>query len=203
MRREWRWAVGIIAALAIGATRAQSYAHLAAPYYEAAARLIAEFHPWKIVSVDVVGDKDTPGAVVRLTGEVRRLRTDPEPAALVYPYVHVGAAIETPLVFWTLLILWPMPSGRRRVALLALAVPVFLAVTVLTTVCQLLGPLAWASAVLDGINDPVTVWDRWSRFLESGGRFVVELSAALVAVALASVGSRQRGPSALAQTPSA
>jgi len=34
----------------------------------------------------------------------------------------------------------------------------------------------------------LTLWERWSRFLEAGGRLVVEIGAALATVALAGSG---------------
>jgi hypothetical protein len=59
---------------------------------------------------------------------------------------------------------------------------VFLALEAATTGCQLLHSMAEASAILAG-EDPVTFWERWSRFLEAGGRFVLEVATALVTVA--------------------
>jgi hypothetical protein len=71
---------------------------------------------------------------------------------------------------------------RRRLLRLMLAIPVFLGLEVVTTTCQLLHPLAEASALLSGARDPVTMWEQWSRFLESGGLFAVEVTAALLAI---------------------
>ena len=100
--------------------------------------------------------------------------------------VQVGEAIETPVIFWCLLLAWPAQTVRQRLTRLAVGIPVFLALEGVTTACQLVYSLARASAILAGEESPLTLWDRWSRFLEAGGRFVVEVSAALITVGVAS-----------------
>jgi hypothetical protein len=52
--------------------------------------------------------------------------------------------------------------------------------------------MAQASAILAGDNDPVTIWDRWSRFLEAGGQFVVVCSAGILVSTLAGKGRSDR-----------
>jgi hypothetical protein len=42
-----------------------------------------------------------------------------------------------------------------------------------------------STAILGGDNDPLTTWERWSQFLESGGRFAVAIAAALFTIAIA------------------
>ena len=192
MRREWRWAIVIAAAFAMGATCAEGYARLTAPYYDTVAQLIAELHPlWRIMSVTVVEDEAHHGAYLRFSGEVRRQRSDVMPAAQVIGRVQVGEAIQTPLVFWTLLLLWPAASVRQRLRYLALGVPVFLCLEAVTTAVQLVHSMAEASAILGGDKDPVTLWERWSRFLEAGGQFAVDAGAALLTIAV--VGSTRSG----------
>ncbi len=95
------------------------------------------------------------------------------------------------MVFWTLLLIWPAPSIRKRATRLLVGVPVFLGVEAITTATQLILPMAQASAILAGDNDPVTVWDRWSQFLEAGGQFAVACGAAIM---VASLTSRMRLP---------
>ena len=56
MRREWRWTLAALIALAVGATCAEPYARFALPYYRVLATAIAEFHPWRVVTVEVVQD---------------------------------------------------------------------------------------------------------------------------------------------------
>src|SRR5205823_719947 len=119
-----------------------------------------------------------------LKGQVFRNPADPNPAAIVVSRVQVGEVVETPLVFWTALLLWPA-AGTHRWWRLAMGVPVFLGLEVLTTVCQLIEPLSEASAMLAGDSDPLTLLGRWSRFLEAGGRFAVEMVAALLTIAVA------------------
>jgi hypothetical protein len=174
-----------VVALTIGVAGAENYARLAAPYYAAVATLIAQMHPWKIVAVVVTEEGSGHGAILQLTGEVRRHRDDPSPAARVVSHVQVGEAVETPIVFWTLLLVWPATSVRRRLTFVALGFPVFLGLEAVTTACQLVHSLAEASAILGGDPDPLTVWERWSRFLEAGGGFAVAVLAAVFTVAIA------------------
>ena len=188
MRREWRWILAAVLALTDSATGAKTYARLAAPYYTVAARWIALGHPWQVFNIDVVQGSSGLGGVLRLTGTVRVFTVregadDSRPAARLISKLQVAAVAESPLVFWTLLFLWPLQSYRKRLLLLALGIPVFLCLETATTVCQLLNPLAYGSAVLAGDPDPITWWERWSRFLEAGGRVVIALVAALFTIA--------------------
>ena len=115
MRRALIWALAACAALALGADpRAQSYARFAAPYYEAVTRLIALGHPWKILTVEVQPGEVSPGSALTLTAEVREHALDAQPAASVASHVNVGEVVQTPLIFWTLLLLSPAASGRQR-----------------------------------------------------------------------------------------
>ncbi len=184
MRREWRWGLAVVLGLSIGATCAESYSRLAVPYYTVATELIAHFHPWRIRSVRVTPDESSHGVVLELVGEVRSNREDPLPAALVVNRVQVGEAVETPVVFWTLLLVWPAASLRQRLLRIVVGIPLFLGLEAATTACQLVYSMARVSAFLAGESHPLTLWERWSRLLEAGGRFVLEVTAALVAVAL-------------------
>jgi hypothetical protein len=185
MRREWRWALATLIALVVGATCAEPYARFALLYYRAVATTIARFHPWSVVSVEVVQDPSSHSAVLQLTGEVRQHRGDRHPLALVTSSAQVGEVIETPVVYWSLLLMWPASRRGSRLRVLALGIPVFLALEAATTPAQLVYAMARATAILAG-ESPLTVWERWSRFLEAGGRFALETAAAFVTVALAS-----------------
>jgi hypothetical protein len=189
VRRELRWALVAGGALALGALCATPYARFAAPYYAAVARLIALGHPWQIVSVEVVAGKSSHGAELQLRGEIRRHREDINAGATIVSHVQVGEAVETPVVFWTVLLLWPARSTRQRLVRIALAVPVFLSLEAATTAVQLIHSMAEASALLAGEREPVTLWERWTRFIEAGGRFTLELGAALLTVSLGAPGS--------------
>jgi len=182
VRREIRWVVVAVTTLTLGATCAEPYARLAAPYYAVVARLIAQAHPWQIVDLSVGPGTSGPGRVMRLTGLVREQRDDPEPAAKIDCRLQVAAVVESPVIFWTLLLLWPAASIRQRLAFLASGFPVFLCLEAATSVCQLVNPLAYASAVLAGDPEPLTLWERWSRFIESGGRVVLAVCAAILTV---------------------
>jgi hypothetical protein len=212
MGREWRWPAIAIVALLAGAFGAQPYVQLLAPYYRSAAVWLAKGRPWTITRVDVAEDAARPGVFVRLHGEINAqpvpartttLVAQPtasvvqpttsvaRPAASVIGRVQAGAAIEGPLLFWTLLLAWPA-ALRRRAVLLLMGIPIFLGLEAATTVCQLLSGFAEASAVLAGDFDPLTGWERWSRFLESGGRDVLAVCAALLTIA----GARRLAPNA-------
>lgn len=184
MRYEWRCMFAAVAALAVGALGAESYAKLAAPYYTIAARCIALGRPWEVVNIDVAGGNSGPGAILRLRGTVRQRASDSQPAAWMISKIQVAAVAESPVVFWTLIFLCPLQSRRERLWLLALGIPVFLCLETATTVCQLLNPLAYGSAVLAGDPNPMTWWERWSRFLEAGGRVALAVAAALITITM-------------------
>jgi hypothetical protein len=171
-------------ALAIGVTCAEPYARLAASYYAAVDRLIALSHPWQVISVEVQQGKTNLAAELQLHADVFRHAGALKPAARVVGRVQVGEVIETPIVFWTLLLMWPAASIRQRVIRLVLGIPVFLGLEAITTATQLILPMAQASAMLAGDPDPVTPWDRWSRFLEGGGQFVLASGFAIPVVAM-------------------
>lgn len=191
MRLEFTWALVAAVTLSVGAVAAEPYAKALIPYYVAASRLIARGHPWDVASVDI-SHSYGPGAVLRLTGFIRRHPSDPNPVARVVSKLQVAAVAESPVVFWTLLALWPMGSVRRRCGVLLLGLPVFLALETATTVCQLLNPLAYGSAVLAGDANPLTGWERWSRFVEGGGRVALAATAAILTVAVVRVAARAR-----------
>lgn len=188
-RREWLWGLAGAVALAVGALCAEPYARIATPYYAAIDRLIAAAHPWTIEQLRVAGDPSGHGSVLRLIGEVRRQRTDPGPAALVVSRIQVGAVIEAPLVFWTLLLAWPAATRRERWLRLAVGITIFFGLEAITTATQLVHSMAETSAYLASgppasDDDPLTLWEHWSRFLEAGGVFAVAMAAALGTIAL-------------------
>ena len=185
MRREMGWALAAIAALVVGSICAEAYARLAVPYYSMVVRALASGHPWDIVALDVRQSESSPGSVLRLVADVRRLPSDAQPAARVVARVQVGEGIETPIVFWTMLLLWPAVSTRQRLVYLEVGVPTFLGLEAITTAAQLIHGLPAVSAILAGEIDPLTLWERWSRFLEGGGRFVVEVVGVLVNIGIA------------------
>jgi hypothetical protein len=191
VRRELAVALVALAALAIGAVGAGTYARLALPYYRLASRLLVSGHPWTVTSLNVVRDRGSPGVVLLLTGNVRTSAAAPEIAAAIVSRLHVGAAIEAPLVFFSVLALWPASSRGQRWRMIAAAIPVWLALEVVSVVVPLLEPMASASAILAGDPDPLTLWERWSRFLEAGGRFALAAACALATLALT---ARGRGP---------
>lgn len=184
MRPEWRWAAAAAVVLLVGACGAQRYVQVAAPCYRTAAEWLARGRPWTITGVDVAEDAARPGLFVRLHGEVRANLESARPAATLVGRVQAGAAIEGPLLFWTVLFVWPT-TLRRRAALLLMGLPVFFGLEIATTVCPLMNGFAEASAVIAGDPDPLTAWERWSRFIESGGRDVLAVCAALLVIALA------------------
>lgn len=185
MRPEFRWAIAAVVALGVGVTCAEPYARFAAPYYREIVRLIAISHPWEVLSVDVGPGKSNLRSELQVRAYVRRHREDLRPSAKVIGRVQVGEVIETPIVFWTLLLVWPARSIRQRLTRLAVGVPIFFGLEAMTTATQLILPMAQASAILAGDIDPLTGWDLWSRFLEAGGQFVLICGGAIVAVSIA------------------
>ena len=182
MRAELRWGLIALGALAIGSACAEGYARLASPYYAAVARFIAGGHPWNIVAVGVRPGDAGQGAALTLVGDVWRRADDARPAAIVVARVNVGAVIEAPIVFWTLLLFWPAACVRQRLMRCLVGIPIFLGLESITTVAQLLRDLPQVSAMLAGARDSLTLLDRWSRFLETGGRFALPVCAALLAI---------------------
>ncbi len=192
MRLEVRWGVLAAAALAVGTMVAAPYARLMVPYYAAVDRLLAAGRPWVITHVAVGAGRAQLSDEVQIEAWVRRRQDDPKPAARVIGRVQVGEVIETPIVFWGLLLGWPAASTRQRVGRLALGIPVFFGVEAVTTATQLIVPMTQASAMLAGDPDPVTSWDRWSRFLEAGGQFAVVCAAAMMVIALPRADGRRK-----------
>ena len=185
MRPEFRWAFAAVVALGVGVTCAEPYARLAVPYYRGIVRLIATGHPWEVLSVEVGPGKSNLRIELQVRAYVRRHREDLRPSAKVIGRVQVGEVIETPIVFWTLLLVWPARSIRQRLTRLLVGVPIFFGLEAMTTATQLILPMAQASAILAGDNDAVTGWDLWSRFLEAGGQFVLICGGAMMAVSIA------------------
>ena len=181
-----RWVIAGSISLALGALCAPGYAQWTAACDAALARLLARSHPWQIDGV-AVGPSGTATQLL-LTATVRRNDFDAAPGATVVAHMDAGASIEAPLVFWTLLLLWPTPDGQRpsRVGLrrVVMGLPVFLLLHVATTIAPLMSELSAVSATLAGAPDGITLPECWSRFLEAGGRFVIEVAAGLSTAAL-------------------
>lgn len=194
MRREWQWMLVAAIALSLGTLGAEAYARLLTPYYVGVSRLIARAYPWTIAAIDIGTSSRGPGKALRLTGFFRESAADNAPAGEIDAELQIAAVMETPVVFWTVLALWPLGGAglRRRLEVLLVGVPVFLGLEAATTVCQLLSPLAYGSAVLAGDPQPSTWWDGWSRFIENGGRIALALVGATLAVSLGSMGPERR-----------
>jgi hypothetical protein len=177
-----RWAVVPLLALTLAIPCAVPYARLSAPYLLLATRTLAALQPWKIQSVSVAANESGLGEELRLQGYVYRHAGDPVPAARVVDHLAVGEVIETPVVFWATIGLWPAPSLRRRLIALAAGLPVLLILIGTLNGLQLLDGMANASAIL-GHDEALTLWERASRFLEIGGVFVIDVCAALLVIA--------------------
>lgn len=184
MRPELRWGLAAAVALTIGVTCAEPYARLMAPFDAAVDRRISLHRPWEVTGVDVRPGKSNLTAELQLQADVFRYQGAANRAARVVGRVQVGEVIETPIVFWTLLLVWPAASIRQRVIRVLVGIPVFLALEAITTATQLILPMAQASAMLAGDPNPVTPWDHWSRFLEAGGQFVLASGFAILVAAV-------------------
>jgi pimeloyl-ACP methyl ester carboxylesterase len=80
----------------------------------------------------------------------------------------------------------------ERLTRIAVGLPIFLGLEVFTTTVQLLHNLPEASALLAGEKNPLTLWERWSRFLEAGGLFVTEACAVVLTKVIAQRVSHRR-----------
>jgi hypothetical protein len=100
-------------ALIAGALDAEAYARLAAPYYKSVAAVFVQTRPWALTSIDVARDENRPGVFLRLHGEVREAASAVKPAAILTTRVQVGAVIEAPLIFWTILLAWRQTASGK------------------------------------------------------------------------------------------
>lgn len=182
MKLGARLAAGSVLALVLGVTAAKDYCSFFANYYLSIARWAAASQPWTLQDAEVSTEVGQAGAYLRLRGEVRGGWTNVDPAALVATRVQVGAIAATPLIFWTIVLAWPIKTWRRRALSLFVGLPLFILVDSAATVGEMLTGFARASAILGGEESPVTAWDRWATFLESGGRVVLAVTAALAAI---------------------
>jgi hypothetical protein len=196
VRAELRLLIVAAVALTAGALGAETYARLAIPYYSLIAHWVAAGHPWQIIGLEIAPGQSGPGALLRLKGALLGATGDGRPSAILISKLQVAAVVESPLIFWATLMLWPMRSYRQRLVLLGLGIPVFLCLEAATTVSQLLGPFADGTALMGGAVDPLTVWDRWSRFLEAGGRVALALCAAIFTISVVKALQRITVPAA-------
>ncbi len=196
MRGEVRWVLIALIALLAGVTCAEPYSRAMCPYYAAVARFIAKPHPWAVREITV--RKIGPGAPaeVRLVGIVWSAATHgpsgPIQGLRVETELGVGGVIQVPVLFWGVVVAWRAGSRREWLVRWSLGAVIFFALEILTTVCQLVAALAQASAYLAAVHGPVTPWELWSRFLESGGRQALAVAAALITVAIAAPGEPVR-----------
>jgi hypothetical protein len=156
-----------------------------APFDAVVARLLFLGEPWTVAGLEVVGGDTAGASVLQLRAEVRRSAADTDPAARVRTQLQVGAVAETPLLFFSLLLIWPSRSWQWRLMAMGLAAPVWLLLQALATTLPLADDVFTAAAILAGAHDPLTALERWSRFLESGGRIALAISAALLTGAAA------------------
>lgn len=178
-----RLLTGSVLVILLGGIAGELYASCAAPLFALLTRWLVHGHPWQVLSVDLISSGADHGRALRLTASVHRHLGDP--GALVVQRLQIGEVIETFAVFWPMLLLWPTGSGRQRLSRCLVGIPVYLLLEAATTAVQLVHNLPQAAAMLEGESDPLTVWERYSRFLEQGGRFAIEVCGALIAVSIA------------------
>jgi hypothetical protein len=176
MRRELRW----LAAAA------------ATPLYRLGADWLIEGKPWQINSIEIHDATGDSRRELWMTGELKSRSWDSQPAARAESRLQLAAVMQNPVVFWLVLLLVPVASLRSRLTLLGLGVPLFLLLEIGTTSCQLVNAMVQTAAMLEGEADPLTWTERWSRFLESGGRLVVEVCASLCCVSVLGLWERRR-----------
>jgi hypothetical protein len=193
LSREIQWVLIATVVLFVSSTSAELYARTMTPFYAAVAEIVSRVHPWRVLDVRVESPPGTGRRVVELVGEVRQNRSDPLPAAAVEGHLQIDSILQTPVIFWTVILLWPSRSFRRKLVFAIAGIPIFLIAEAATTVAQLISPLAQASAMLAGDSDPLTLWERWNRLMEAGGRLVVAFFGALLAVVLTTRFAQCRG----------
>lgn len=193
MRIEGRMLlIGLVAVAAVAG--ADQYVRSMAPYYAAVARAVAAGGPWEISGASVASAAGGTGSVIRLTGTVRRTRADAVPAAVVVAKLHAGAALQLPLIYWTIVLASAPLSRRHAVRLIAAALPAFLLLEAASTVAELLSAFADTSrALAGGAPDALTPWAAWAGFLEGGGRIALAAAGALMIVGI-SLPRRARAP---------
>jgi hypothetical protein len=189
MRPEPRALLVVALLLAGAALGAAHYGELMSPFYAVAAQTLGETSGWQVVSADVRASKHGPGRVVALTAE---FYAEPAgtphgatPAARVVSEVQVGAVAEGPVVLLAILSLWPLAAGVRRRRLWLAGLPALLVLELLTTVPQLMHAMPAVAAMAAGAGDRVTLLDRWSEFIEGGGRFALACTLAVLTASLA------------------
>lgn len=113
------------------------------------------------------------------------------PAAIVVGEISVGATLQSVMIFGAVLLLVPVAAAREWPLRLAISLPCLAIVEFATTSLQLLAPVAAARSRLDtGVEHSWMV--AWSRWIESGGRIALAVTAALCVVAAAASLSRCR-----------
>ena len=192
MRAEWRAIAVVLTLLLAGALGASRYAAVLCPYYVVAVSTLGADAGWQVVSVNVRDSNHGPGRVVALTADLYSRASASQAAARVVSEVQVGAVAEGPVVLFSILALWPLQAGRRRWRLLLAGVAALLLLELVTTVPQLMHAMAAVAAMAAGEPDHTTAWDRWTSFLEGGGRFAVECALAVLTAAFA--GRARRRP---------
>jgi len=92
-----------------------------------------------------------------------------------------GHALQHPLLMLSLLVAWPSASLSRRIALLAIAVPLLLLVEMLDVPLVLLGSID--DLILANVAPGTTAFlAAWMDFMNGGGRLALSIAAALAAV---------------------
>jgi hypothetical protein len=192
MRIVARWAAVIAIVGVVGFAGAERYAKLLAPAYEGALRLLAGQNAWDITRFTIDDSGRDHAVILRVGGTVHRTADPSTSSATVNVTRPVGSLIELAVVFWVLVLGWPVAERRQRLVLVAIGVPVLLLADIASTGCSLAGQFADARAMLQlaadtgaipEVNEAWTLWERWSRFLEGGGRIVIGVVLALAVIA--------------------
>lgn len=183
MPRELRVTLVMALMLAVGLAGAKTYVRVMVPYYAGMGRLLAGLHAWQIQEVGLAREGPGGAQEVRLVAIVRKTPSQPLPALRVESTMTFGDIVQLPVIFWGILLAWRADTLKQLLLRLATGVPVFLTLEIVTTVCQLVGPMAEAAEYLNGNAHPLTAWEIWSRLMETGGRQALAAVAALLIVA--------------------
>lgn len=184
-----------LAALAAGAYCAGAATRFVAPLVALLLQTVGQTEHWLSVVIGFETGAGVRGLVLKLTALIPDPARGPAGGAMVIATVTSGAQMQILVSFWSVLLALPAASWRERLATTCAGVPLSLCLMTLAAACQLLAPCYATMSMMTERSDAVTLWERASNLLESGGRVVLSAVAAGLVMALARRTCSTRSPS--------